>query len=68
MAQDRGALGERLELQLVDGRTGEVKRHLVVVDGVCINLKSNWNLALEIQQTKELIKDILLRKIVGKPE
>lgn len=63
MAFDRGAFGERLELKLVDGRTGEVKRHLVVEGGVCYDMRSGWSLALEIQQTKELLNRVVIREL-----
>ena len=62
---DRGAFGERLELKLVDGRTGEVKRHLVVAGGVCVDMTS-WALAIELQKTKELLNDLIQRELVEK--
>lgn len=69
MAQaDRGAFGERLELKLVDGKTGEVKRHLVVAGGVCVDMKSDWSLALGIQRTKELLNRFVLKELLGKSE
>lgn len=55
-------MSERLELKLVDGRTGEVKRHLVVSGGVCIDLKSDWSLAMEIQRTQELFNELALKE------
>lgn len=66
MPQERGAMGERLELKLVDGRTGEVKRHLVVAGGVCVDMKSNWALAIEFQKTEELLTDLLQKELVEK--
>jgi len=66
MYRERGGLGERLELKLVDGRTGEVKRHLVVTNGVCVDLKSDWGLALEIQAVKGLLNEFALNELSRK--
>jgi len=39
MAQkESGALGEKLELVVRDGKTGELKRHIVVYNGKCFDL------------------------------
>lgn len=68
MYRERAALGERLELRLVDGKTGEVKRHLVVAGGVCADMKSDWNLALEIQQTQEHLNELVMKELSGRSE
>lgn len=65
MHRDRGALGERLELQLVDGRTGRVKRHLVVMGGTCYDLDELSSLVLETQQ---LLNRLILKELSRRPE
>jgi hypothetical protein len=67
MYRERAALGERLELRLVDGRTGEVKRHLVVAGGVCVDVRSDWSLALEIQRGRELLNELVIDELLGGP-
>lgn len=65
MYRERGALGERLELKIIDGRTGEVKRHLVVADGVCTDVKHD-RLATEVQRTKEVLNKLVLNELSRK--
>jgi len=64
MQRERGGVGERLELKLVDGRTGKVKRHLVVDGGGCVDLAAP-NLAFEIKKTKELLSNLALKELLG---
>lgn len=59
---DGGGFGEQLVLKLVDGRTGEVKRHLVVSGGVCYDLSSVDNLLLELRKSEEYLRSLIIRK------
>jgi len=61
MSLDKGAMGEKLELVLIDGNTGQVKKHLVVAEGVCINLCEE-NINKQIEQILLERKLRLMRK------
>lgn len=65
---DGGAVGERLELRLVNGETGDVKHHIVVAGGACADLKSDWclSIAMEVQRAKELLGRLALDELLGR--